>query len=156
MAEVALIAVATFASIKGKKEQAKQARRAASERKLQNAINNKQQQVARQRNIRQLVARSRVLAAQQIQAGVTQGLPGASAIAGTTGAIRGDLATSIGAANIQQAAAVGISQSQGRETDFLVAANSPNRFTNIAAIAGGALQAFSAVKSSASAAGLGG
>lgn len=99
---------------------------AADEQRKQNAIQNAQQAIERNRAVRQSIAQTRVVQAQQLQAGFQSGTTGAASAAG------GDLATAIGAAQTQQAAAYGIMQSQNRQSAALARARSPGLFGTLA------------------------
>jgi Flp pilus assembly protein TadB len=125
MATVAAIAgvVTAVAAVAGTIEQRKQNRQINRERRLQASLSNRQQQVSRQRRRRQIIAQQRVQAAQIEQAGIREGITGSSIVAGTTGAIRTDVATSIGAGATQLAAQRGIAESQGREGDIRAGGN---------------------------------
>lgn len=126
---VAFLAAGTALSIRGQQQQAAAAEKAAGEQRKQNAINNAQQSIARNREVRQVIARQRVLQAEQQQAGFGSGFSGA------VSAIGADTASAIGAAQTQQAAASGIAASQDRFSRYATEAQSPNNST----IFGGAL-----------------
>ena len=115
-----LLAAGTILGISGQRQQAKAAEQAAGEQRKQNAISNAQQAIARNRNIRQVIAQQRVLQAEQQAAGFSSGF------AGAVSAIGADTASAIGASQTQQAAAFGIAQSQDRFSDAMRRAQTPN------------------------------
>lgn len=123
-----LAIVSTLAAVGGTVVSQRRAREAQREQREQNAISNAQQRIARQRSIRQSIARSRVIAAEQEQAGFQTGF------AGGAPAVQSDVASAIGAARTQQAAAEGISASQARVSSL---ANRPNFFNQLAGVTGG-------------------
>ena len=109
---------------------------AQEEQEKQNAINNAQQAIARTRAINQSIAQTRVIQSEQIQAGFQSGSTGAASAAG------GDIATAIGAAQTQEAAAFGISQSANREGRFLTTAKTGGSAGQISRFALAGAQAF--------------
>lgn len=115
-----LLAAGTILGISGQRQQAQAAKEAAGEQRKQNAINNAQQAIARNREIRQVIAGARVAQAEQQAAGHGSGFGGA------VSAIGMDVATSLGAAQTQQAAAYGIAQSQDSFSAAMQRAQTPN------------------------------
>lgn len=111
----------------GKREDA--AKQAVAEQRKATAINNAQQAIQRQRQIRQTIAEARVRRA-LIQSRGFEGGP-----AGAGDSIYGDAATAIGAANTQQAAAFGISAARNRAAQFGLEAKSSNSFDAFAGAA---------------------
>lgn len=125
-------------------EQKKQQQRILDERKKQNALQNAQADIARNRNIRRAIAEARVRKA-ELEAQAT----GTGAVVGQS--IIGDTASAIGAAGTQRAAQFGISQSKDRESvAFFDLQNvGTNRFDKIAAVGGVAAQGFAAFQGGA-------
>lgn len=130
-ANPALIAsgVGSIASGVAEDKREKQAKQAVEEQRKAVAINNAQQSIERQRQIRQTLAEARVRRA-IIQSRGFEGGP-----AGAGDSIYGDAGSAIGAANTQEAAAFGISQAQNRASQYALNARSSNSWD---AIAGGA------------------
>lgn len=120
---VGVLAVASAVTgVVGQRQQAKAAAQAQGEQRKQTAISNAQQSIARNRQIRQVIAQQRVLQAGQVQAGFGSGF------AGATSAIGSDTASSLGAALTQEGAARGIAASQNRQSGFMQQAQG-NAFT---------------------------
>lgn len=107
--------------------QQRQAREIQREEERANAISNAQQSIARQRSIRQAIARSRVLRAEQEQAGFNTGFAGASP------AIASDTASAIGAARTQQSAAFGVSSAANNISRIRSQPDLFGQFSNLAA-----------------------
>lgn len=123
MAEAAVVAavagvIGAGAAVVNTIQQRKSAKRAAAEQRKQRDIQNRQQSIERQRQIRQAIAAQRVQVARQAQGGIL----GSSATSGQISAFGADLAGSMGAANTQMAAQYGISQSQNREAGYAMTA----------------------------------
>ena len=104
------------------------ASRSLAEQRRANAINNAQQNLARQRQIRQAIAEQRVRRA-QIEATAFSGGP-----EGAGQSITGDTGSAIGAANTQAGAAFGISQATDRASSLNRQAQSTNIFDTISGI----------------------
>lgn len=102
--------------------------KAVAEQRRQQAISNAQQEVARARAIRQSIAQERVQRAQLESAAFASGSEGVGQ------SITGDTGTAIGAAQAQQAAAFGISQSQDRQAQFMLDARSFNSYDRWAGV----------------------
>ena len=101
---------------------------AVAEQRKQQAISNAQQAVARNRAVRQSIAQSRVARA-ELESRAFAGGP-----EGIGQSITGDTASAVGAAQTQQAAQFGISQSQDRQAQFQLQAQSTNRFDRLAGV----------------------
>ena len=123
-------AVGAFAAGEAQERRERAANRSLAEQRRANAINNAQQDIARQRQIRQSIAESRVRRAQIISAGFSGGPEGAGQ------SITGDAGSAIGAARTQQGAAFGISLASDRAASFNRQAQSTNIFDTISGIAG--------------------
>ena len=104
-------------------------KRAVAEQRKQQAISNAQQAVARSRAIRQSIAQSRVARA-ELESRAFAGGP-----EGVGQSITGDTASAVGAAQTQEATQFGISQSQDRQAQFQLQAQSANRFDTLAGVA---------------------
>lgn len=122
--------VGGFAAGAAQEKREEAAQRSLQEQRRANAINNAQQNIARQRQIRQALAEERVRRAQLISAGFSGGPEGIGQN------ITGDVGSAIGAARTQQAAAFGISRATDRAASFNREAQSTNSFDTIASIAG--------------------
>ncbi|MFG1501654.1 hypothetical protein ABMA70_15705 [Halobacteriovorax sp. XZX-3] len=116
------------------------AKQAVQEQRKAVAINNAQQAIQRQRQIRQTIAEARVRRA-LIQSRGFEGGP-----AGAGDSIYGDAASAIGAANTQQAAAFGISAARNRAAMFGLEARSSNGWDAFAGAANLFGQGYSAYK----------
>lgn len=123
-------AVGAFASASAAEKREKAANRSIAEQQKANAINNAQQAINRQRQIRQSLAEARVRRA-QIAARAFEGGP-----AGAGQNITGDVGSAIGNALTQQGAAFGITTAQNRAASFNRQAQSSNSFDTLAGIAG--------------------
>lgn len=108
-----LLAASVISGAVGQRQQAKASAQAQGEQRKQAAINNAQQAIQRNRQIRQVIAQQRVAQAEQLQAGF------ASGYAGGVSSIGADTGSSIGAALTQEGAARGIAASQDRQSGFM-------------------------------------
>lgn len=123
-------AVGAFAADRANRKREQAANASLAEQRRANAINNAQQNLQRQRQIRQSLAEARVRRA-QIAARAFEGGP-----AGAGQSITGDTGSAIGSALTQQGAAFGISLAQDRAASFNRQAQSTNTFDTISGIAG--------------------
>lgn len=123
-------AVAGFASGAAAERREEAAKRANREQKRALAINNAQQQIQRQRAIRQALAEARVRRALLVSRGFEGGPSGIGQ------SVTADTGSAIGAALTQQGASFGISQAQGRASQFALEARSTNVFDTISGAAG--------------------
>lgn len=123
-------AVGAFAADRANRKREQAANRSLAEQRRANAINNAQQNLQRQRQVRQALAEQRVRRAQLISQAFSGGPEGIG------GNITGDTGSAIGAANTQGGAAFGISQAQDRAASFNRQAQSTNTFDTISSIAG--------------------
>lgn len=97
----ALAFVSVVSSFIGARKQAKAARQSRAAQEKAARIQNKQSNIARQRGVRQSLARARVLRAQTQAAGFAGGLQGSSIVSGAIGGIATDAAANVGAAGVQ-------------------------------------------------------
>ena len=123
-------AVGGLAANKAQSRRERAAERSLREQRRANAINNAQQNLARQRQIRQSIAEQRVRRAQIEAAAFGGGGP-----EGVGQNITGDTGSAIGAAQTQAGAAFGISQATDRASALNRQAQSSNFFD---VVAGGA------------------
>lgn len=146
---VAAAAFTIFSAVTGfvaQRKQKREMRRAAEsaqeEERKQRAIANRQAAIERRRQIRMSIAQARVTRAQRINQSFGVG---GSATAGSTSAVSTDVATTIGAANTQQAAQTGIAASQDRQAQALQAfqnAQGGNAWSDISQLSGAFGSAF--------------
>lgn len=76
-------------------------RKISKEQKKQNKIQNRMAALARRRNIRKLIAQSRISRANAQSVGFQLGVGGSTAVEGATAGITSDTASSVGASNQQ-------------------------------------------------------
>ena len=93
-------------------------RKARKEQRRQNDISNRLQRVGRVRNIRRSIAAARIRRAEVQSAGFEFGVAGGTAAQGAAFGVTGDLASSIGASNIQITGQQTLADSQNRVSGF--------------------------------------
>lgn len=117
---VGLFVAGAALTVQGQRRQAKAAAQAQGEQRKQTAISNAQQSIARNREIRQVIAQQRAAQAEQLQAGFGSGF------AGAVSAIGADTGSALGAAQTQAGAARGIAASQDAQGRHLLESQRQN------------------------------
>lgn len=127
MAEAALIvtAVAGVASIF-------QQRKAGKEERRQIEIQNRIEATKRVRNIKQAIAAARIRRAEVQAAGFQLGVAGGTAAQGAAAGVTGDLASTIGAANLQFTGQQAIAASQNRVSSLQQSASTFGAISSLA------------------------
>ncbi len=93
----ALAVIAAVGAVAG----AVQQRKIGKVQRRQNKLTNKVAAISRQRSIKRSIAASRVQVAQQQAAGFQLGVAGGTAVQGAVSGVRSDIASGIGASNLQ-------------------------------------------------------
>lgn len=125
-------AVAGGAELVATIQQGRAQRDASREQRRQNAISNRLQRVSRVRNIRRSIAASRIRRAEVQASGFEFGVAGGTAAQGAAFGVTGDLASSIGAANIQLTGQQTLAESQDRVSGFQQRAATFGSIANLA------------------------
>lgn len=110
-----------------------QQRKAGKEQRRQIEIQNRIEATKRVRNIKQAIAEARIRRAEVEAAGFQLGVSGGTAAQGAAAGVTGDLASTIGAANLQFTGQQAIAASQNRVSSFQQSAST---FGSISSLAG--------------------
>ncbi len=129
----ALAVVSVIGSVAG----ALQQRKISKAQRRQNKLTNKIAAITRQRNIKRSIAASRIQVAQQQAAGFQLGVAGGTAVQGATAGVVSDVASTIGASNLQFTGQTFVS---GLSDEISRAQQAQAGFGAVSSIAGGLAQ----------------
>jgi len=122
-----------------------QQRKISKAQRRQNRLTNKIAAITRQRNVKRSIATSRIQVAQQQALGFQLGVSGGTAVQGGVAGIRSDVASTIGASNLQFTGATFVSGLQDEISRAQQAQAGFGAVTNIAGSLAGNEQAVAAL-----------